>query len=142
MIPDWLVLWGTVIVGGSGILFGYRQFHLHRIQIRQANAEAAAARKADMGATLITLGTSKHRLRIFNKGRATARNVRLEFPDGEDFLIDSDLEGKFPMESMHPHQPVDLIAVWSHETKSKHKIKIIWDDGFATNNEAITYTTF
>lgn len=142
MIPDWLALWGTVIVGGSAFLFGYRQFHLHRIQIRQANAEAVTAKKADMGATLMTLGTSKHRLRIFNKGKSSARHVRLVFPEGQDFLIDSDLESKFPMETMHPHQPVDLIASWTHGTKSKQVVKIVWDDDFAKNNEVITYTTF
>ena len=142
MIPEWLALWGTVVVGGAGILFGYRQFHLHRIQIRQAKAEADAAKKADMGASLLTLGTSKHRLRIFNKGNAPARNVRVEFPKGQDFLIDSDLESKFPMETMHPHQPVDLIAVWTYGTNSKHTIKIVWDDDFRENNEVVTYPTF
>lgn len=142
MIPEWLMLWGAVIVGGAGVLFGYRQFHLNRIQIRQAQVATDAGKKADMGANLLTLGTSKHRLRIFNKGKASARNVRLEFPEGQDFLIDSDIKSKFPMELMHPHQPVDLIATWMYGTKSKHTIKIIWDDDFQENNEVVTYPTF
>lgn len=142
MIPEWLMLWGAVIVGGAGILFGYRQFHLNRIQIRQAKAATDLAKKADMGANLLTLGTSKHRLRVFNKGKAPARNVRLVFPEGHDFLIDSDIESKFPMETMHPHQPVDLIAVWTHGTKSKHTLKIVWDDDFRRDNEVITFPTF
>ena len=41
---------------------------------------------------------------------ATVRNVRIEFPEGNDVVSDLEVFNKLPMESLERHQPVELIA--------------------------------
>ncbi len=104
-------------------------------------SEASSTKKADLGATFIKLGSNKYRLKIFNKGKSAARNVSIDFPEGNDCLIDSDIEAKFPLERMDPHQSVELIAAVHMKTKSKHVIKLSWSDDHAENNEKLVYPT-
>ena len=80
-------------------------------------------------------------LRKERGGPASARNVRIEFPEGNDCIIESELTDKFPFELLERHQAVELIAAVSMETKSKHKIKLLWDDDRRSNNEKIVYAT-
>ncbi len=117
------------------------QEKLNEFLHEQGESQALDARKADLGTSFIKLGKSNHRLKIWNKGKATARNVRIEFPDGCDVVIKSDVESKFPLESLDPHHTVELIAPVHLGTKSKHHIKLIWDDSSGDNNEKSTYPT-
>ena len=130
------------------VRFNDRQKSLIEIQERLNNRllekeqEASAGeKKADLGAAFLKLGSSKYRLKIWNKGKATARNVYLEFPDGNDCLIQSDIDGKFPLEILEPHQSVELIAAVGMDTKSKHTIKLRWADDSSESNEKVVYPT-
>lgn len=98
-------------------------------------------KKADLRADFLKYGSNKYRLKVSNRGPASARNVRIEFPDGNDCIIDSELKDKFPFELLERHQAVELIAAVCMETKSKHKVKLVWDDDFQSNNEKVVYAT-
>jgi glycosyltransferase involved in cell wall biosynthesis len=102
------------------------------------SSESEAAKKADLRAEFLRYGSNKYKLKISNRGPSSARNVRLEFPDGNDCVL---LDDKFPFEIMEPYQSVDLIAVVAMETKSKHKIKLLWDDALRADNEKVVYAT-
>src|SRR5712691_346242 len=58
------------------------QERLNQRLLEKEDAESTAEKKADLGATFIKLGSSNYRLKIWNKGRAPARNVLIEFPEG------------------------------------------------------------
>ncbi|WP_017166391.1 hypothetical protein [Xanthomonas phaseoli] len=61
------------------------QEELNRLLMAKESGEATNAKKADLGASFNKLGSNKYRLKVFNKGKAVARNVRLGFyPDITD----------------------------------------------------------
>jgi hypothetical protein len=117
------------------------QQKLNQRLLEKEDAESTAERKADLGATFIKLGSHNYRLKIWNKGRAAAKNVSIDFPEGNDCLIDSDISSKFPLESLERHQSVELIASIHMGSKSKHTIKLMWADDFSPSNEKIVYPT-
>ena len=107
----------------------------------KGESEALVARKADLGASFVKLGSNKYRLKIWNKGRAPARNVHIDFPEGNDAVIDSEISEKFPLEILERHQAVELIAAVSMGTKRKHTVRLMWADDFSDNNEKTVYPT-
>lgn len=149
---------GDVIAGLAFLLSGYAtwqtvsfnkkqkslvesQEKLNNLLLEKENEDALKEKHADLGASFIKLGSSKYRLKIWNKGSATAKNVRVEFPEGNDVVIESELADKFPMESLERYQSVELIAAVHSQTKRKHVIRLIWEDDAQTHNEKLSYPT-
>ncbi|GAB4228026.1 MAG: hypothetical protein Kow0032_07850 [Methyloligellaceae bacterium] len=117
------------------------QEELNKRLLAQDESDALEARKADVGAKYVKLGSSKYKLRVFNKGKAVARNVRIEFPDGESSVPASELREKFPMEILEQHGSVDLIAAVSMDTPSKQTAVLRWEDDHSDSNEKTAYLT-
>ena len=149
---------GDVIAALALLLSGYATWRSHGFKKKEAelldvqrkvNAlllekekrEAAQATRADLGASFFSLGSSKHRLKVFNKGKATAYGVEIDFPDGDDVVIKSDIQDKFPMETMEPGQSVELIAAVHMGTKRKHTIRLVWHDAEGNEQEKIVHAT-
>jgi len=95
---------------------------------KKRQQEKEEENKPTIGARLINWGTKKKRLRVFNAGQTTARNVSVELPDDNHFVVSNDLESKFPMEKMESGQKVDVIAATSMGSPSKHSIRLKWED--------------
>ncbi len=117
------------------------QDQLNRRLLEKEVAELTGAQKADLGASFVKLGSSKYRFKVFNKGKAAARNVRIAFPDGDDPFIQSDVDEKFPHEALEQHQSVELIAAVHMGTKSKHHVVLTWDDDSGSNHSKSIYPT-
>lgn len=117
------------------------QEKLNNLLLEKEESEVVSGKKADLGASFVKLGNNKHRLKVWNKGNATARNIRLEFPEGNSVLIQSDVDEKFPLESMEKFQSVELMASVHMGTKSKHVIRIVWEDDAHNHNEKLVYPT-
>lgn len=143
---------GDVIAGLAFLLSGYAtwqtvsfnkrqkslvesQEKLNTILLEKENEDALKGKQADLGASIIKLGSSKYRLKVWNKGAATARNVRIEFPEGNDLVIESEVTDKFPMESLEKYQAVELIAAVHMQTKRKHVVRLVWEDDAQSYNE-------
>ena len=111
---------------------------LNQMLIDRETAEGIAAKRADLSANLIEVGRNKHRLKVFNRGRGTARNVRLTVLDDDDegsFLIANDVAAKFPVPIMEQHQAVELIAALHFGSRMRAHIKLVWDDDTGSNHE-------
>ena len=117
------------------------QKELTNLLLEKEKGDVLGDKKADLSATFVKLGSSKHRLKIWNKGNATARNVKLEFPEGNDVLIQSEINEKFPLESLEKYQSVELIAAVHLDTRRKHVVRLIWEDDAQECNEKIAYLT-
>ncbi|MDD5411864.1 MAG: hypothetical protein PHF31_10695 [Methylobacter sp.] len=117
------------------------QEKLNQRLLEKEDAESVLDKKADIGATFVKLGSNNYRLKIWNKGKAAAQNVSIEFPDGNDCIVESEIAEKFPLEVLDTHQSVELIAAVHMGTKRKHAIKLLWADGFSQSNEKIVYPT-
>ncbi|MDI6854330.1 MAG: hypothetical protein QME75_12090 [Deltaproteobacteria bacterium] len=134
---------GDIIAGIALLLSGYATWktsRLNNLLLKKEASEALKNKQADLGASFIKLRSS-YRLKIWNKGKATARNVRLEFPEGNDVVLKADIDQKFPLESLGTFQSVELIAAVHMGTKRKHPIRLIWSDNFSEHNEKIEYPT-
>jgi hypothetical protein len=149
---------GDIIAGLAFLLSGYAtwqtvsfnkkqkslvesQEKLNNLLLEKENEDSLREKRADLGASFIKLGSSKYRLKIWNKGASTARNVKIEFPEGNDVVIDSEVTDKFPMESLERHQSVELIAAVHMQTKRKHVVRLIWEDDAQSHNEKLSYPT-
>ena len=117
------------------------QESLNKFLVKKGKDEALSKKQADMRASFVKLGNSKYRLKIWNHGEAPARNVRIEFPKGNDIIIQSEINEKFPLEMLERHQSVELNAVVHMGSKRKHIIKLIWSDNSSDQNEKILYPT-
>lgn len=117
------------------------QEKLNNLLLNKENQDALNDKSANLGASFIKLGSSKYILKIWNKGSSTARNVRIEFLEGNDVIINSEVIEKFPMESLEKHQSVELIASVHMKTKRKHVIRLIWEDDAQYHNEKLSYPT-
>lgn len=149
---------GDIIAGLAFLLSGYAtwqtvsfnkkqkslvesQEKLNNLLLEKENEDSLKEKRADLGASFIKLGSSKYRLKIWNKGASTARNVKIEFPEGNNVVIDSEVTDKFPMESLERHQSVELIAAVHMQTKRKHVVRLIWEDDAQPHNEKLSYPT-
>lgn len=66
---------------------------------------------------------------MYNKGKAPARQVTIAFPEGNEVIPESDIQSKFPLQLLDVHQSVELIVAVHLGTKSKHLVKLEWEDG-------------
>lgn len=122
--------------------YGWQNSRLTKRLIAKEASDVEAKARADLGANFVKLGKNSYRLKIFNRGSAAARNVRIEIADeNESCLIQSDIDSKFPHECLEPHQGIELIAAIYLGSKSKHPMKLIWDDDLKSNNEKMVYPT-
>lgn len=133
--------WQTVSFNKKQKSLVESQEKLNTILLEKENEDVLKGKKADLGASFIKLGSNKYRLKIWNKGVATARNVRIEFPEGNDIIMETELTDKFPMESLEKYQSVELIAAVHMQTKRKHVVRLIWEDDAQSYNEKLSYPT-
>lgn len=118
------------------------QEKLNKRLLEQGESETLQARKADVGASVVKLGNRSYRVRVFNKGKSAARNVQIEFPNGNNMIPVTELRHKFPMEVLEQHQSVDLIAAIHNQTPPKQEVVLKWDDDHANENQKTVYLTF
>lgn len=122
--------------------YGWQNSKLTKKLLIKEDGEALARSKADLSANFVKLGRSDYRLKVFNKGSTSARNVRIEIDESEDScLSQSDIDSKFPHEFLEPSQGIELFAAIHMSSKRKHPFKLIWDDDFKKNNEKMVYPT-
>jgi hypothetical protein len=115
------------------------QEKLNNLLLEKETADATDEKKANLGASFIKLGSNKYRLKIWNKGKAVARDVNIDFPEGNDVLLESEISAKFPLQSLDTHQSVELIAAVHMGTKPKHLIRLVWSDDHCERNEKLIY---
>lgn len=116
--------------------FGSTTDRLNRMLIEREQAEGISSKKADISANLIKFGKNDHRLKVFNRGKGVARNVRLiDLDNADSILITSDIERKFPVPILDPHQSVEIVAAVFLASASRVHIKLQWDDETGMDHE-------
>lgn len=107
---------------------------LNRLLIEREQADGIASKRADLSAEIIKVGNTK--LKVFNRGKGVARNVRLiDLDEGNSLLIAADIQRKFPVLVMEQHQSVELTAAVTHRSGPCAHIKLLWDDETGKDNE-------
>ncbi|QPC43473.1 hypothetical protein HW532_12680 [Kaustia mangrovi] len=133
-----------VSLGAAGMTFWFyrrqlalidTQERLNRRLIEKSDADDIAARRADVGAKLIGVGDNKYRVRVFNRGKASARNITIEFPYGNDLIPDHEIREKIPMEMLDQDAYFDLLAAIFVSSPRKQDVLLRWADDYSDNNE-------
>ena len=117
------------------------QVELNKLLLRKETNEAIGSYKAELGVNFIKIGSSSTRFKIFNKGKGSARNVKIKFPDGNEIIVQSDIDSKFPLENMEQHQSVELVAAVHLGSPRKMTVELIWDDDTGLNRSKLFYPT-
>lgn len=117
------------------------QGKVNSLILEKEQREAEQAGQADLGASFVSIGSKKNRLKIFNKGKMPAYNVNITFLGDNDIVLDSEIENKFPMEHIDPGQAVELMAAVHMQTKRKHAIRLRWSDPNGGEREKDVYPT-
>lgn len=117
------------------------QKRLNQLLLAREEKAVILERRADLSASLVALGGTKYRVKVFNKGDASARGVTIDFPDGNDLVMKSEVEDKFPFEVLEPRQSVDLHALVHMSTARKHRVILRWSDDHAQDNSKELFLT-
>ncbi len=117
------------------------QEKLNQLLVNREASDVELEKQAELGASILKLGNNKYRLKIWNKGKAPAQDVSIEFPEGNEIISEREVNEKFPLQFLDTHQAVELIAVIGMSTKSKHLIKLEWSDGRVQRVEKLIWVT-
>jgi len=113
---------------------------LNQLLLEKEQQEGLIQKQADISVNFVNIGRD-HRLKVFNKGKTTATNVRIDFPSGNEILVESDVNDKFPMPRLEPFQAVELIAAVHMGSPRRMDIKLLWDDPSGNDREKIMTVT-
>lgn len=102
-------------------------------QINKIAKENEESKKASIRGNIIKGDRGKRTLKVYNCGKAAARNIRVEGLDIESLAVMRN--GLFPYELMNPQDYTELIICIVKGSPSTIKLKYIWDDDFGRNNE-------
>lgn len=117
------------------------QEKLNQLLLNREASDIELDKQAELGASILKLGNNKYRLKIWNKGKAPAQDVSIDFPEGNEIISEREVNEKFPLQFLDIHQTVELIAVIGMSTKSKHLIKLEWSDGRVQRVEKSIWVT-
>lgn len=113
-----------------------RQDELNRLLIERETEAGQDNKRADLSANLVSVGKSNWRLKVFNRGKATARNVRLiDLQEESSVLARGDSQRKFPVPILEQHQYVEVAAIRLLNGPSRAHVKLVWDDDSGENHE-------
>ena len=102
-------------------------------QINKIKKEDEESRKANIKGNIYPGNKGKLILKVFNSGKAIARNIRVEGLDVDSLIV----IGKelFPYELMNPQDNTELTLWITKDCPSTIRLRYIWDDDFGQNNE-------
>jgi hypothetical protein len=102
-------------------------------QINKIKKEDEESRKANIKGNIYPGNKGKLILKVFNSGKAIARNIRVEGLDVDSLIV----IGKelLPYELMNPQDNTELTLWKTKDSPSTIRLRYIWDDDFGQNNE-------
>ena len=111
---------------------------MNALLLRKETSEAESNKKADFDASIINSGNNNKKLKIWNKGKATAKNIHLSCLEENCILSKKEIERIFPLESLKPSQSVELVVIiYIGMQIYKLPIQIICDDELQQDNEKV-----
>lgn len=115
------------------------QEQLNRKYLEKEELESIEKKKAYLRARLVKIGSNR-RLKISNRGKAVAKNVRIGLPDDKNFVT-AKIDSMFPLESLEPDDNIELTTANCLFEKTKYMIQLFWEDEFSSANEKTIYLT-
>ncbi|MDD6211269.1 MAG: hypothetical protein PUB21_11770 [Bacteroidales bacterium] len=135
----------SLIVACIALLFGIFTFIFHDnklkkqerklndYQLKKNEIEELEIKKAQIRGNIVKVGKGPRTLKVYNKGRSKALNVRFELISNADRL--DIFKNPFPYELLNPQDSTEVIFRLIVGFPKTIKVKFIWDDDFQKNNE-------
>jgi len=140
---DWIAL-GSILISIVALLFTWltdrkvkvQQVIINKYDLDKKINEIVENKKAIIEANSFKSGNG-WKIKIYNKGKATAKNIRIDSPDlfenkGINLSIDKDF---LPYQILHPQTSFEIDMMLFYGYKKSPKVKFIWDDEFGLNQE-------
>lgn len=108
---------------------------LNQLLIERESAESQQQRKAEVSANFIKIGKSTYRLKVYNRGAVSARNVRLAMLTGGELIGNRELDDKFPIPKLDRQQSIEMIAFVHMQSPRRAHIRLEWDDDTGANHQ-------
>lgn len=109
---------------------------LNSLLIAREAAETDQRQRAEVSANFVRIGKGNYRLKLFNRGMASARNVRLEVLEGESLFGRREFSEKFPFPILERQQHVDMIVFVGMGSPRRAHLRITWDDDAGQDQSA------
>lgn len=136
LIIAFIALIVSIISMNKANKFGATADRLNKMLIEREETERVDLKMADLSASVFKSGSIDYRLKIYNCGKGTARDVKLIDLDSENSpLLADDIRCKFPIPIFERHQSVDVIAAPSYNTNRTLNIKLQWKDEAGNDHE-------
>jgi hypothetical protein len=103
---------------------------LNEYQLTKIETEKADSQKAIIEANVIQVKDGKDKIKVYNKGRSTARNVTVTIPDVEGFKV---IHNPCPID-IRPQNGIEIVVLLFTNYPDKVKIDFEWDDDFKDKN--------
>lgn len=100
-------------------------------QLGKIEDEKIQKKQAKVSASLIVRDKGHRVLRVYNRGRATARNIRLLISNEPDYLYTTN---PFPFNALNESESVDLNMHLHMGSPDKMSFEILWDDEYKSDN--------
>ena len=139
LVVSGISAWKTIKFNDQQKAMMEAQDALNKRLLAREDADAAEGKRAELGADFFKVGSSDYRLKIYNKGKSAARDVQIDFPEGNDVVDESDVEIKFPLKVLERHQSVELIVSFHMDSKSTHPLRLRWADDAKADNVKMFY---
>jgi len=100
-------------------------------QLGKIEEEKIQRMQAEVRASIIVGSKGLRTLRVYNKGKASAKNVRLIIHDEPECLYSLN---PFPFPLLNEHENVDLNIHLHMGSPDNISFELLWDDAFKMNN--------
>jgi hypothetical protein len=133
----------SVFAFAFATIFGWRttmnEKHIQEFEIKERKEKEEEKKKALIDAKAYKLDAYSCSINIFNRGLATAHNIRFVYPD----ITDEDKSGiipdmdniQMPYPFLHTGGSFDIRTLLAEGHKPISIVRFIWDDDYANNNE-------
>jgi hypothetical protein len=145
---EWIALF-ALIISGVSLLLTYmnhkRQSKFIKIQeelnltlLEKEKKIINEKQKADISGNIIKYGSGSYRIKYYNKGNCSAKNVTVEYPENHGWLLRDKI---FSIELMESGQSVEIPLTLTACSERKTKIIIKWIDDNSDSNQKEMYLT-
>lgn len=111
---------------------------LNAYQIKKIEEEESDSKKAQVRGNIIKGDKGRRDIRIYNTGKAPAKNIYINFLDNSDEKV-AIMKYPSPYEFLNTGDHFDIIMHLYIGGSDVLKMKLIWEDDFSNQNEYIQH---
>jgi len=133
----------SIIISALAFLFSFftyfshdrrikkQEEQLNKYKLAEIELEKEESKKAKVRGNIVRHNQGRRDLVIFNTGKATAKNIRVEIQGDTEGIIIREIK---PFELLTPQEKFETTMHLTTAHSEQLKIKLIWDDEYQNEN--------